>query len=157
MSDAEDQEDVAIMLPDRQLDLLGITEETAAGYPVMKSVSDKLAYGILENSRRNLVGRGTNLQMIEVLGEDDRVLIGQICLYLVKNQIKPMISDLVLLVPLVQETARLLGQGDMHAVNRRRELRQSGVLTATGIVPRAVRAEWLRDSGYTAARMSSDY
>ena len=70
---------------------------------------------------------------------------GQVVLFLLKNQIKPMASDLLMLSSLVEETAERLGDGNVHAVNRRRELTDDGVLKPTGdiIVPDVLRAWWL--------------
>jgi hypothetical protein len=149
-----DEEDDVLHLPARLTAMLGITEATVEQCPPYKYINDKMLYGATDASRKNLVGvEGTNLQMIEALdGNEDGYVMGQVCLYLVKNRIKPMARDVLLLVPLVQITAEKLGEGDIHAVNRRSELTDEGVLKPTGddIVPDAVRDEWLGNGGGNA-------
>ena len=88
---------------------------------------------------------------MQVIDGNDQYVMAQVCLFLVKNRIKPMFSDMVLLVPLLKETARLLGEGDITAVNRRHELRVNGVLTADDVVPDAVRSEWIDADGQERA------
>ena len=141
------QQDFPIHLPDSLMEPLGLTTQDVEQYPPIKAYSDKLLYAITDACRKSLVGtEGTNLQMIDaILNGNEGLVLGQVCLFLVKNQIKPMASDLFLLVDLVKVTATRLGEGDMHAVNRRQQLTAEGVLKPAGddIVPDAVRAEWV--------------
>ena len=139
-------EDPMIHLPDRQCEILGITNEEIDQYPLMAAFTDVTGYAAADSLRLALVGpNGTNLQMLAALdGDEDPVLIGCATLFLVKNRIRPRMSDLELLIPLMQETARRLALGDLHAVNRRHELRENGVLTmGDDVVPDEVRAQWI--------------
>ena len=83
--------------------------------------------------------------MINVIRENEKLAQSQVVLFLLKNQIKPMASDVFILAPLVEETAKRLGEGNVHAVNRRSKLIDDGVLKPAGddIVPRAIRAAWV--------------
>ena len=141
------QRDVTIHLPDYVMAEIGVTTQGVEQYPPMKGLNDKVAYAATDACRKGLVGTdGTNLQMINAINNgNEGLVIGQVCLFLVKNQIKPMASDLILLEDLVKETARRLGEGDMQAVNRRQQLTAAGVLKPAGddVVPDAVRAEWV--------------
>ena len=141
------QRDFVIHLPDSLMAKLGVTTQDVEQYPPLKAYSDKLLYAITDACRKSLVGMdGTNLQMMDAIHNgNEGLVLGQVCLFLVKNQIKPMASDLTLLEDLVKETATRLGEGDMHAVNRRHQLTAVGVLKPAGddIVPDAVRAEWV--------------
>ena len=144
--------DVPVLLPREQLTEIGVTYEEVEQYPRMTKLSDKVCFATAECCRKNLVGvNGTNLQMMQVIDGKDQYVMGQVCLFLVKNRIKPMLSDMVLLVPLLKETARRLGEGDITAVNRRHELRVNGVLTADDVVPGAVRSEWIDADGQERA------
>jgi hypothetical protein len=149
-----DEEENVVHLPARVMAILGVTEDTVEQYPQFSHINDKMLYTITDACRKNLVGvEGTNLQMIQALdGNEDGFVMGQVCLFLVKNRIKPMNCDVFLLVPLVQITAEKLGEGDIHAVNRRRELTDEGVLKPTGddIVPDAVRDVWVGNGGGNA-------
>ena len=130
---------------------LGVTEAEVEQYPEMVSLDDKLLYSATDSCRKALVGlHGTNLQMIAVILSNEHgemFMHGQACLFLVKNKIKPMAKDIQLLAMLIAETARRLGEGDMHAVNRRHQLTHQGVLKPTlddDTVPEDVRANWVR-------------
>ena len=83
--------------------------------------------------------------MVNVIGENKGLVSAQVVFYLLKNQIKPMASDVFVVSSLVEETAKHLGEGNVHAVNRRSKLIDDGVLKPAGddIVPRAIRAAWV--------------
>ena len=141
-----DEDNLVEILSDEQLRDLGITKMDAEQYPELQNVSDILHYAATDACRKGLVGvDGTNIQMINVIGENKRLMIEQVCLFLLKNQIKPLESVVVMLTLLVETTADLLGEGDMHAVNRRRQLTINGVLKPRGddIVPDTIRALWV--------------
>ena len=143
---ADVNEDFAIIPSDAELTKLGITAQAVEQYPQLKAYQDIQHYAIADACRKALVGNdGTNLQMINVIRENEKLVQSQVVLFLLKNQIKPMASDLLMLSSLVEETAERLGDGNVHAVNRRRKLTDDGVLKPTGddIVPDALRASWL--------------
>ena len=141
-----EEEDFPIHLPTRIMTEMDLTTRVVERYPALTSFNDVLLYCLVDACRKSLVGTGgTNLQMINAIDNGNEGLVfGQVCLFLVKNQIKPMASDLTLLEPLVKETAIRL-EGDMHAINRRHQLTAAGVLNPAGddIVPDAVRAGWV--------------
>jgi len=142
------EEDVLILPPQGELTRLGATEEDVEQYPQLEAYDDTMVYSVTEFCRKNLVGvDGTNLQMMEVIDGRDEFILGQVCLFLVKNHIKPVCSDLFMLSALLKEMARRLGEGDIQTVNRRHELRANGVLTADDVVPDAVRSKWLEADG----------
>ena len=137
-------EDFLLLPPDEELAKLGATKQDVEQYPPLKKMSDILHYAAADACRKAFVGEdGTNLQMMDVMSVGDNLLVaGQVCLFLVKNKIKPMANHVAVLAGLVEITAERLGNGNMHAVNRRRELTNNGVLKPTGddIVPDSVRA-----------------
>ena len=140
--------DVPILPPDGKLVELGIAAEDVNQYSPIENWSDILLYSATDACRKGLVGKnGTNLEMLRVIDDNEHYVVGQVCVFLVKNQIKPMASDLFMLVMLVKETARRLADGDIHTVNRRHQLTIDGVLTPLGddIVPDAVRATWVAE------------
>ena len=140
-------EDFLLLPPDEELAKLGATKQDVEQYPPLQNVPDTLHCAAADACRKALVGEdGTNLQMIDVISVGNNVLVaGQVCLFLVKNKIKPMAKHVAILAGLVELTAERLGSGSMHAVNRRRELTNNGVLKPTGddIVPDSVRALWI--------------
>ena len=143
-----EEEDVPILPPGGKLAELGIAAQDVNQYSPIKAYSDILCYAATDACRKGLVGKnGTNLQMVSVIDDNEHFVLGQVCLFLVKNQIKPLASDLFMLDVLVKETARRLGEGDMHAVNRHYQLTCDGVLKPSGddIVPDAVRATWVAE------------
>ncbi|KAL3913568.1 MAG: hypothetical protein SGARI_000592 [Bacillariaceae sp.] len=133
--------------PDSKMAELGVTPAIINEYPEMVSYTDVLGYAACDFARNYFVGvDGTNLQMIELMGNNENgeaLMAAQVCLFLVKNRIKPKVRDLDLVGGLATETARRLGVGDFHTVNRRRTLINEGVLTVAGVVPHAIRAQWL--------------
>ena len=80
-----------------------------------------------------------------IKASDAPIVVAQISLFLVKNDIKPAVSDLEMLEALAMETGRRLAKGDAHTVNRRAQLTSEGVLAPFGgdVVPLAVRGEWV--------------
>ena len=139
-------QDPAIIPSDAELTKLGITAQAVQQYPQLKAYHDIQHYAIADACRKALVGNdGTNLQMINVIRENEKLVQSQVVLFLLKNQIKPMASNVFILAPLVEETAKRLGEGNVHAVNRRSKLIDDGVLKPAGddIVPRAIRAAWV--------------
>lgn len=139
-----DAENTPILLPDRKMTELGLTQEDVNGYPTVKSYDDVLGFAVAEACRKALVGSdGTNLQMIEAIGDRDELIFGQVVLFLVKNQIKPMTDDMLIIGLMVKGIACRLGEGNMRTVNRRAQLKAEGVLTATDIVSAEVRMKWL--------------
>ena len=143
---ADVNEDFAIIPSDAELTKLGITAQAVEQYPQLKNYQDIQHYAIADACRKALVGNdGTNLQMINVIRENEELVRGQVVFFLLKNQIKPMAFDVFVLSSLVEETAKRLGEGDVHTVNRRSKLIDDGVLKPAGddIVPRAIRAAWV--------------
>ena len=143
---ADVNEDFAIIPSDTELTKLGITAQAVEQCPQLKAYQDIQHYAIADACRKVLVGNdGTNLQMINVIRENEELVRGQVILFLLKNQIKPMASDVFVLSSLVEQTAKRLGEGDVHTVNRRSKLIDDGVLKPAGddIVPRAIRAAWV--------------
>ena len=140
-------EDILLLPPDEELTKLGATKQDVEQYPPLQKISDILHYAAAEACRKALVGEnGTNLQMMDVMSNGDNMLVaGQVCLFLVRNQIKPMVNDVALLTGLVEITVERLSNGNMHAVNRRRGLMDNGILKPMGddIVPDSVRALWI--------------
>ena len=139
-------QDLAIIPSDAELTKLGITARAVEQYPQLKKYQDIQHYAMADACRKALVGNdGTNLQMINVICENAELVRGQVVLFLLKNQIKPMASDVFVLSSLVEETAKRLGEGDVHTVNRRSKLIDDGVLKPAGddIIPRAIRAAWV--------------
>lgn len=144
MQMAEEEEDFVIFLEKKQSAKLGVTDEQVDQYPQIVNYSDVLVFAAADACRKGLAGLdGTNLQMMDAI--DDGLLLGQLCLFLVKNRIRPMASDLKMIGDMVMEVGRRLANGDLYSVNRRHQLTNNGVLHPTGddIVPDAVRAEWL--------------
>ena len=139
--------DVPILPPDLHMQRMGATEHDVNIFPKISAYSDKLFYCAMDACRKFLLGvDGTTINlktMIEQFG--DEVLLIPLSVFLVKNRIKPMASDVFLLQGLVMEAVLRLSGGDGDTVNRRYNLTNSGVLTPLGddVVPPAVRAEWV--------------
>ena len=66
----------------------------------------------------------------------------QAALFMVKNRLRPLASDLYMLELLALGTTQKLADGDAHAVNRRAQLRSQGVLTPDDVMPLTVRESW---------------
>jgi hypothetical protein len=142
----DDVVDPPLLPPNSQLESLGVTDDDVMEYPTLVVYDDKLFCAMVDCCRKHFVGvDGTNLQMIDTIGENEGTYMCQVSMFLVKNRIKPLASDVMLLAPGVQETAKRLGHGDIHAVNRRHQLTGEGVLKPAGddIVPDAVRVVWI--------------
>ena len=155
---AEDPEDVAAEDPEdatdpplypsrRQMRLNGLTIAMASRFPRMQRYSDKLGFLAIDACRKAFVGvQGTNIETMDFIKASDApIVVAQISLFLVKNDIKPAVSDLAMLEALAMETGRRLAKGDAHTVNRRAQLTSEGVLAPVGgdVVPLAVRGEWV--------------
>lgn len=142
---AEEQNPV-VLPPADQLALLGLTEEDVDGFPEITAFTDVLGYVATDACRKGVVGvGGTNLQMVEFLENNEFIEIAQVLLFLLKNRIKPLADDVVLIATLVVETGRRLGEGDMQAVNRRHALTRNGVVKPRGddIVGEDLRMMWV--------------
>ena len=155
---AEDPEDVAAEDPEdatdpplypsrRQMRRNGLTIAMASRFPRMQRYSDKLGFLAIDACRKAFVGvQGTNIETMDFIKASDApIVVAQISLFLVKNDIKPAVSDLEMLEALAMETGRRLAKGDAHTVNRRAQLTSEGVLAPFGgdVVPLAVRGEWV--------------
>ena len=143
--------DPVIMPADVHLNREGVTPAQVLQFPVMQAYSDSAGYGVAELARKNLVGpQGTNLQFVQLINrvmERDPVhaqglMWAQAALFMVRNRIRPLASDLYLLEHLALGTAQKLAEGDAHAVNRRAHLKSQGVLTPDDVVPLDVRESW---------------
>ena len=145
--DPEDAADPPVYPARRQMLLERLTIAMASRYPRMQRYSDKLGYLLADACRKAFVGiQGTNIEMMDFIKASDvPIVVAQISLFLVKNQIKPAVSDLAMLEALAMETGRRLAKGDAHTVNRRAQLTSEGVLAPFGgdVVPLAVRGEWV--------------
>ena len=134
-----------VTIPEAQLARIGLTSDEVAGFPMTNKHTDVLGHGIAELARKSIVGvDGTNIQMVEAIGNDDDLYTGQAALYLAKNHLNPTAGDVAMLAPLAEETARrLLSLGDSHTVNRRAELKNTGILTDDDVVPANIRLQWI--------------
>ena len=115
-------------------------------FPKIKFYNDKLVFLIIDSARKLVVGNeGTHIQLRDLIAEREELMYGAVSLLLVQNKIKPMLSDISLMSPAALEGLNRLCDGDMHAVNRRTQLIQEGVVKPDGnnVAPAAVRNEWL--------------
>ena len=138
-----------LILPPAVLAALGITVQDVQGeeHDQINFFSDVMGYAAADSCRKALVGvQGTNLQMLSLVEDDDATMLVQVVLWVLKNKMKPTADEVYMLLMLTGETARRLGDGDMHAVNRRHDLTANGVLKPTGddVVPDEIRYEWVK-------------
>ena len=125
---------------------LGTTVAQVYQYPELHKLCNRLGYLTADACRKAVVGvDGTNIQMLEAISQNEELIMEQVCLFFVKNRIKPVLRDLELVASLMVETAERLSRGDMLAVNRRHELTNNRVLKPKGddIVPDALRDSWV--------------
>ena len=139
--------DNTVVLPPFLLTELRITEAEVVQYPELLSINDKLMFAATDACRKGVDGtEGTIIQMINKVEDDPVLLLAQMCLFLVKNKMKPMANDLILISELVLQTAQHLREGHIETVNRRAELIQEGFLKPDVddvAVPAAERTIWV--------------
>ena len=132
--------------PDRiMVEILGLQIPL---FPSLEGWNDKLHFAGFEAAKKGLVGEEASVEdfMARIAGEDGTPLVvAQMSRFFVLNRMQPRAGDLFMLAPLVEETGRRLKANDAHAVARRLELIDDGVVKPTGddIVPEAVRAVWI--------------
>ena len=117
-------------------------------YPTLEGWNDRLLFAGFEAAKKGLVGEEASVEdfMARIAGEDGTPLVvAQMSKFFVLNRMQPRAGDLFMLALLVEETSRRLKANDDHAVARRLELIDDGVVKPTGddIVPEAVRAVWI--------------
>ena len=85
-----------------------LTIAMASRFPRMQRYSDKLGYLLADACRKAFVGiQGTNIEMMDFIKASDvPIVVAQVSLFLVRNRIKPAVSDLVMLEALAVETGR---------------------------------------------------
>ena len=134
-----------VLPPDSVMQRMGVTTEEIEAYPESRNINDKAGYAATESARKGLVGaNGTNIQLANYLKTNGfQFALGQACVFLVKNRIKPTAVDVALVAEMIFAFTEQLRQGNAHAVNRRAELIAQGILNPQGddVVPDFVRNE----------------
>ena len=132
--------DPLVLPPVTMLERMGLTPADVGAFESLHSLQDVLFFELAEFCRREIVGlNGTTHQLLRTVEGRDMLVFGQAALFLVKNRIRPLASDVCTMSDLSMEAARRVSRGDIHAVNRRHALVNAGGLT-DGILLVNVRA-----------------